>query len=141
MRNAALTLGLIGGLVGMIVGFFSFGYVEFIRWFGEIEDLAYQARNPALIQITSLLAPLLAITGGAMARSVPVVAGGLLLVSALGMYFAFGFGVFTMFPIAMCGLGGVLALCARLPDDDQAEVRFRDRSRSSDSGPAPRITR
>lgn len=141
MRNAALTLGLIGGLIGMIVGFFSFGYVEFIRWFGEIEDLARQPANPLLIQGTSLLAPLLAITGGAMARSAPQVAGALMLVSAAGMYFAFGFGAFTMFPIAMCGLGGVLALAARRPDDDQVSVGRGASTRSSDSGPAPRITR
>ncbi len=33
------------------------------------------------------------------------------------MYFAFGYGgVFTMFPIAMAGLGGILALAARQPD-------------------------
>ena len=36
MRNAALTLGIIAGLTGMIVGFFSFGYVEAIEKYGEI---------------------------------------------------------------------------------------------------------
>ena len=35
MRNAALILGIIGGVVGMIVGFFSYGYTEFIDWAGE----------------------------------------------------------------------------------------------------------
>ncbi len=116
MRNAALTLGVIGGIIGMIVGFFSFGYVEFVRWFGEIENLAHQVDNEALIQGVSLFAPLLAIAGGAMARSEAAVGGVLMLASAAGMYWAFGFGAFTMFPIAMCGLGGVLALAARRPD-------------------------
>jgi len=116
MRNAALTLGVIGGIIGMIVGFFSYGYVEFIDWFGEIDDIAGQVRNPALIKAASLLAPLLAIAGGAMARSQAVMGGALMLISAAGMFYAFGFGVFTMFPIAMAGLGGVLALAARQPD-------------------------
>jgi hypothetical protein len=116
MRNAALILGIIGGIIGMIVGFFSFGYVEFVNWFGEIEDLAEQVDNAALIQGVSLLSPLLAIAGGAMARSQAMIGGVLMLVSAAGMYWAFGFGAFTMFPIAMCGLGGVLALAARQPD-------------------------
>ncbi|MCG6902136.1 MAG: hypothetical protein LJE68_05590 [Rhodobacter sp.] len=116
MRNAALTLGIIGGLVGMIVGFFSYGYVEFIDWFGEVEDVAGQVSNPVLIKTASLLAPLLAIAGGAMARSQALTGGVLLLISAAGMLYAFGFGVFTMFPIAMCALGGVLALAARQPD-------------------------
>lgn len=116
MRNAALTLGVIGGIIGMIVGFFSYGYVEFVDWFGEIEDIATQVDNPALIKAASLLAPLLAIAGGAMARSQATAGGVLMLISAAGMYYAFGFGVFTMFPIAMAGLGGVLALAARQPD-------------------------
>jgi len=32
------------------------------------------------------------------------------------MYWAFGFNVFTMFPVAMAGLGGLLALAATKPD-------------------------
>jgi hypothetical protein len=116
MRNAALILGIIGGLWGMLVGFFSYGYTEVIANYGDIGNLAHQVDNPQLIRTVSLFAPLLAIAGGAMARSRNMIAGVLLLVSAAGMYHAFGFGVFTMFPIAMCGLGGVLALAARQPD-------------------------
>ena len=118
MRNAALTLGVIGGIIGMIVGFFSFGFVQFFDWAGEYEASVgqWQVANPALIKAASLIAPLLAIAGGAMARSQAMVGGILMLISAAGMLYAFGFGAFTMFPIAMCGLGGVLALAARQPD-------------------------
>lgn len=45
---------------------------------------------------------------GTLAELVP--AGALLLISAAAIWYAFGFGVFTMFPIAMCGLGGILPL-------------------------------
>lgn len=116
MRNAALTLGVLGGIIGMIVGFFSYGYTEFIDWFGEVPDLAEQVENVRLIRIMALLAPLLAIAGGAMARSQARVGGVLMLLSAAGMFAGFGYGVFTMFPIAMCALGGVLALAATQPD-------------------------
>lgn len=116
MRNAALILGIIGGLWGMLIGFFSYGYTEVIDRFGDLGEVARQVDDVALIRLTSLIAPVLAIAGGAMARSQHVAAGVLLLVSTAGMYHAFGFGVFTMFPIAMCGLGGVLALLARTPD-------------------------
>lgn len=116
MRNAALILGIIGGLWGMVVGFFSYGYTEFIAHYGDVGDIAHQVNNPQLIKVVSLFSPLLAIAGGAMARSLNMVAGVLLLISAAGMYHAFGFNVFTMFPIAMCGLGGVLALAAQKPD-------------------------
>lgn len=116
MRNAALVLGLIGGVLAMIVGFFGYGYTEFIDQNGEIGTLARQVDHPMVIRAASFLAPILAIAGGAMARSQNVPAGVLMLASALAIFVAFGFGVFTMFPIAMCGLGGVLALAARQPD-------------------------
>ena len=116
MRNAALTLGLIGGLWAMIVGFFGYGYTEFIAQNGEIGDFAKQVDHPMVIQVASFLAPLLAIAGAAMARSQNLAAGVLMLAAAGAIYMAFGFGVFTMFPIAMCALGGLLALLARQPD-------------------------
>ncbi|MGB5557642.1 MAG: hypothetical protein WBN04_06495 [Paracoccaceae bacterium] len=116
MRNAALTLGVLGGILGMIVGFFGYGYTEFIAWYGAIPDLAEQVENPQLIRAVSLLSPVLALAGGAMARSMAVPGGILMLLSAAGMYWGFGYGVFTMFPIALCLVGGVLALAARQPD-------------------------
>ncbi len=118
MRNAALVLGIIGGVIGMIVGFFSYGYTEFVDWAGkEIPDTFEQVDNVGLIRFMSLFSPLLAIAGGAMARSRAQIGGGLMLASAAGMYYAFHFNAFTMFPIAMCGLGGVLALAATKPDE------------------------
>ena len=116
MRNAALTLGIIGGVIGMIVGFFSYGYTEFVDWFGEVPDIAEQVDNVGRIRLFSLLSPLLAIAGGAMSRSRAMPGGVMMLLSAAGMLYGFGFGVFTMFPIAMCALGGVLAIAATQPD-------------------------
>ncbi|WP_172293536.1 hypothetical protein [Pseudoruegeria sp. HB172150] len=116
MRNAALILGIIGGIVGMIVGFFSFGYVSFVEWFGEVDDVVNQVQNPEIIKAVSFFAPILAVAGGAMARSQAMMGGALMLISTAGMYYAFGFNVFTMFPLGMCGLGGLLALGARQPD-------------------------
>lgn len=116
MRNAALVLGIIGGLWGMLVGFFSYGYTEVVAYYGDMGGLLKQVENTGLIRAASLLAPILAIAGGAMARANNDLAGALLLASSAGMWLAFGFGVFTMFPIAMTGLAGVLALVARTPD-------------------------
>ncbi len=121
MRNAALMLGVIGGIVGMIIGFFSYGYTELVDWasseLGEDKpEILKQVENVWLIRSVSLLAPLLAIGGGAMAHARPMIAGLMLIVASGGMYYAFGFNVFTMFPIAMCALGGILALAAKEPD-------------------------
>ncbi|WP_371170797.1 hypothetical protein [Aliiroseovarius sp. 2305UL8-7] len=116
MRNAALVLGIIAGVWGMIVGFFGYGYTELIDRVGELPDLAEQVDHPGRIRAFALIAPVLALAGGAMARSSAQIGGVLLLLSAAGMYFAFGYGVFTMFPIALAGLGGILALVATKPD-------------------------
>jgi hypothetical protein len=120
MRNAALVLGIIAGVAGMIVGFFSYGYTSAVEHFGEIEGLAEQVGDVQLIRVTSVLAPLLAIAGGAMARARALWGGILMLLSAAGMYHAFGFNVFTMFPIAFAGLGGVLGIAAGKPDEPKA---------------------
>ena len=120
MRNAAAVLGIIGGIMALIVGFFSFGYTEAVEYFGEVEGLATQVDNVGLIRTVSFLAPVLAIAGGAMARIRALWAGVLLLISAASMYYAFNFNVFTMFPIGMTGLAGVLALAAGKPDEAKA---------------------
>ncbi|MCZ0812040.1 MAG: hypothetical protein ACQEVT_07250 [Pseudomonadota bacterium] len=120
MRNAALVLGIIGGLFAMLIGFFSFGYTEFINEFGEIEGLARQVDRVGLVRTVSFLAPLLAIAGGAMARIRALWGGVLMLISAGAMYYAFDFNVFTMFPIGFTALGAVLALAAGKPDEPKA---------------------
>jgi membrane protein YqaA with SNARE-associated domain len=112
MRITALILGIIGGLGGMVVGFFGYGYTEFIAWFGEIPDLAEQVDNVQQIRAASLISPILALVGGGMAISRPGIAGVLLLLSSAGMYWGFAFGVFTMFPITLCFVAGILSLSA-----------------------------
>ena len=120
MRNAALVLGVIAGIAGMIVGFFSFGYITAVETFGEIDGLAEQVANVDLVRVTSVVAPMLALAGGAMAKDRALWGGILLMLSAAGMYYAFGFNVFTMFPITFAGVAGLLALAAGKPDEAKA---------------------
>ncbi|MDV7144534.1 hypothetical protein R3X27_17790 [Tropicimonas sp. TH_r6] len=117
MRNAASMLGVIGGLLAMIVGFFGFGYTELVRTYSEVGDALGHVEQMDLIRISSFLAPLLAIAGGAMSKARALWGGGLMLASGALMYHAFGFGVFTMFPIGFCVTGGFLALAAGKPDE------------------------
>lgn len=120
MRNAASVLGIIGGVISMLVGFFGFGYTELVREYSEVGEVFGQFDDPQLIRLASFLAPVMAIAGGAMAR-IRALFGGILMLLASGlMYAAFGFNVFTMFPIGFCVVGGLLALAAGKPDEPKA---------------------
>lgn len=119
MRNAALMLGIIAGLMGMVVGLFGYGYAELSAARPELNEL-YLLDNPSFIRFASFMAPLLAIAGGAMAKARALWGGGLLLISCALFYFAFGFNVGTMFPIGFAGLAGLLAIAAGKPDEPKA---------------------
>lgn len=116
MRNAAMMLGIIGGIGGAIVGFFGYLFAWFDENYQEVTDAARDAGigeamlDPTMLKVLSFAAPILAIAGAAMARSRPIVAAVLLALSCIGMFYAFGFGLFTGFPLTMCGLAVVLAV-------------------------------
>jgi hypothetical protein len=119
MRNAALTLGIIAGIFGMFVGLVGYGWTEVIAARPEAAQF-FSIDNPGLIRTAAVLGPILAIAGGAMAKVRALWGGIALLGSAALMYLGFGFNVGTMFPIAMAGLGGVLAVAAGKPDEPKA---------------------
>jgi hypothetical protein len=120
MRNAAMVLGVLAGVLAMIVGFFGYGYTELARNMSEVEDVFGMFDDPQTVRVVSLMAPMLALAGGAMAKARALWGGVLMLLAAGGMYHAFGFNVFTMFPIGFATLGGFLALAAGKPDEPKA---------------------
>jgi hypothetical protein len=120
MRNAALVLGLIGGCLALVLGFFVYGYVVFIDWFGEVPDLARQVEDPQMKQSIAVIAPILGIAGGAMARARALWGGVLMLLAAAGIWHGLGLGVFTIFPVALLAVGGLLAIAAGRPDEERA---------------------
>ncbi|RMD48111.1 MAG: hypothetical protein D6832_04565 [Alphaproteobacteria bacterium] len=118
MRQAALILGIVAGVWGMLVGFVGYGYTELVAWLGQTPDFAPEVQDPERIRAVSLLAPVAALAGAGMAPGRPLLGGVVLVVSAAAMYWGFGFNVFTMFPIVMAALAGLMAL---------AEAGGRDR--------------
>lgn len=120
MRNAATALGMIGGILALIMGVISFGYTE-ITANEEVRNLDFLPlpENPALLRAMSVIAPLLAIAGAGMARYRALWGGILMIVAAVAIYTTFS-NFFTIFPAAMCGLAGLLAIAAGRPDEEKA---------------------
>lgn len=117
MRSAAMILGIIGGIFAMMIGFFSFSFVELSSSHAAFAETFGTVENPEFIRVASFLGPLLAIAGGAMAVARALWGGIFLLIAAGLLFAAFGFNAFTMFPIGFCLTGGFLALAARRPDE------------------------
>lgn len=120
MRNAAAALGLIGGLLALLMGMVSFGYTEALYTWGEWPDLAELPENVDTVRAMSVIAPLLAIAGAAMAKYRALWGGIALAISAVGLYWAFGIGFFSIFPISMIALAAILALAAGRPDEPKS---------------------
>ena len=120
MRNAALILGIIAGLIGMIVGLVGYGYAEVTETHEGVGRAFGFLENPALIRFASFFGPLLALAGGAMAKVRALWGGVLMLVAAFLFYNAFGYNAGTMFPIGFAALGGILAIAAGKPDEPKA---------------------
>ncbi|QDL91381.1 hypothetical protein FDP22_06015 [Paroceanicella profunda] len=114
MRNAAMVLGIIGGIVGMVVGFFGYALTEILDLLSGVPAMAAQfpetMADAERWRLAGLLSPILAIAGGAMTPGHSLLGALLLGGSAWGMYAGFDYTLFTMFPIAMCGLAALLAL-------------------------------
>jgi hypothetical protein len=120
MRNAAAALGLIGGLLALMMGMVSFGYTEALYRWGEWPDLAELPENVDAVRAISVISPLLAIAGAGMARYRALWGGIALAISAGGLYWAFGIGFFSIFPISMIALAAILALAAGRPDEPKS---------------------
>ncbi|MEM1344056.1 MAG: hypothetical protein AAGI34_05660 [Pseudomonadota bacterium] len=132
MRNAAMILGLIGGIAAMVVGFFGYGFAEIWEWIAGQErrlqaqtghQIATQAgppEEPWLTKLLALFGPVAAVTGAALAPETPRRAALLLAASVGAMVYGFGFGVFTMFPITLCAIAAVLAGLARRQDEEKS---------------------
>ena len=121
MRNTALILGVISGLWGMVVGFFAYGYsvlVDTIDTHVPEQDILNQLDDVGIIRAVSLLAPVLALVGGGLVHARPTWSGPLLLLSAAGMYWGFEWRFWTMFPITLCAIAGILAILAAYTKGD-----------------------
>lgn len=142
MRNAALVLGIIAGLVGMVVGFFSYGYTAFIDHFGEIDGMAEQVANVEMIRVASILSPLLALARGCNGAGAGALGRRAAVVVLRGYVLRLWVQRLYDVPDCVCRGCGCSGPCRRQAGRSQsAFLIYRgagpNRTRSRDSGPAP----
>ena len=119
MRNAAAALGMIGGILALIMGMVSFGWTEALYRFERLQEFTALPENVNLLRGMSVVAPLLAIAGAAMAPYRALFASIALGAAAAGIYTTFD-SIFAIFPASMCGLAAILALAAGRPDEPKS---------------------
>lgn len=101
MRVGALICGVLGGLIGLFVGFFGSALS------GLAGELGWA--NGAFYQIVSLALPIAAIVGGGISLSSNYIGGVLMAISAIGTLVLFGFHTLSILPIVLIGIGALLA--------------------------------
>lgn len=101
MKSGAMVCGIVGGLIGLLIGMFGAGV-------GALASAAGSS-GAGMLQLVSIAIPVAAIVGGAISKANAVVAGLLMAASAAGMAFVFGVNLFTGIPLALTGVGALLA--------------------------------
>ena len=101
------------------INLYKFHRIEIGSWFSDVshgltDEALGTGENAGRTRLVGLFAPILGIAGGAMSPGRPVFGAILMVASAAGMNWGFGFNVFTMFPIAMCLVAGILGLTGAL---------------------------
>lgn len=104
MAIAALILGILGGLFGLMLALFGYGMASIAGAAG--------VGGAGLFKLIMIVIPIAAIVGGALSIAKPLIAGILMLVSAVLVLLVFGFNGFTFLSVLLTGIGGVLAIVA-----------------------------
>lgn len=108
--QASMICGIIGGILGLITGFGVYGLAAAGN---ALSSAAGSNESFVIYQVVGIAAPIASIVGGAMVKGKQQVGSGLMGASALGMLIAFGIGMFTIFPIALSGVGAALGFTAK----------------------------
>ncbi len=104
MKTGAMICGIVGGIFGLIIGMFGAGV-------GAMASAA-GASGAGMFQLISIAIPVASVVGGAVTKANALAAGILMAASTAGMAYIFGVNAFTGIPLALTGIGALLAFMA-----------------------------
>jgi len=105
MKVGALILGILGGLIALSYGVLGFGL-------GSIASSGNQQGSGALLQFVSLAVPIAALVGAGIVLSKPAIGAALMGGSAVVLVLLLGFNFFSLLPVVLLGIGGLLGFLA-----------------------------
>ena len=111
MKVAALVCGVLGGLAGLMVGYFCSAVLT-----GLAETLGWDRGGFYQAMAVAIALPIAGIAGGRMTHSRSILAGVLMSISAVGTALIFGINSLGIIPVALTGVGALFAFLSRFSE-------------------------
>ncbi|MBL9052889.1 MAG: hypothetical protein JNN02_04075 [Tabrizicola sp.] len=105
-----MVLGLIGGVLALIVGAIGFAATSTLGSWASAVSFDEGAEQMRFYSTLSILLPILGLVGAGLSGRSALLAAGLMGVSAAGMLYVFGIGVFSIICGGLLGVGALLIL-------------------------------
>lgn len=112
MKTGALVLGIIGGLVVLLYGFFGFGLGSFAN--------SGKEGSGTLLMLLAIVFPVIALIGAGIVKAKPIIGAGLMAFAALGFLLIIGFNCFSFIPVVLLGLGALLGFLGSQEDKKES---------------------
>jgi hypothetical protein len=113
MRTAAMVLGIIGGVVALIIGIGAWTCGSMAYWIttGAGGEAEHAGTMLGIWGFVVFILAIVALVGGALSRTKPVVASILMFIGGIGGFIAASW--FWLFPAVLLIIGAILALIGR----------------------------
>lgn len=112
MRVGALICGILGGLIALIIGFFGSALSGLAGQLGWVHGQFFQ--------IVLIALPVAGIVGGGVSLTVPLLGAALMGACTAGVYLLFGLNALSIVPLALTGVGTILAFLGGLTETNEA---------------------
>ncbi len=111
MKIGALVLGILGGLIAL--GYDLSGY--------NLASLVKPGMpGPELLQLLSIILPLVGVAGGGLAKEKPSVGATLMGIAAIGILFVSAFKAFSWIPALLLAIGAILSAMGLRKETEQS---------------------
>ena len=106
--KAGMVLGIIGGVISLIIGAVGYGATSTLSSIANAVGDSGGSSSMAFYSFASIALPIIGLVGAGIVYRSTNLAIALMALSAVGTVTIFGFGVMSLIPTVLLGLGAVL---------------------------------